>query len=301
MGISDRLVNIEGKEVKISNPDKLLYPDLSISKWDYILACVRLAPYLLPYCKNRLLTTIRFPDGVNEDSFYQKNVPSHRPDWVETQREGEIEYILLNNTPTLVWLANLACLEFHVSFHQANRPRYPTELVFDLDPSIDDFPRVVEVALQTRQALQQLGLDGIVKTSGASGLQIYVPIEPKYLYEETRKVSHFLAKYLTESNPELITIERRVQSRGEKVYFDYLQHWKNKTLIAPYSPRATKKATISTPLLWEEVTPALSPKHWNVNTIFERLEQVGDLFAQIHSGPRYRLDEIIRFIDRHSV
>ncbi|MBA4495148.1 non-homologous end-joining DNA ligase [Paenactinomyces guangxiensis] len=296
-----RLVQIDGVEIKISNPDKLLFPQANISKWDYVLSCTRLAPFLLPYCKDRHLTTIRYPDGVNNESFFQKNAPAHRPEWVMTKTEGDIEYILLNNTPTLIWLANLACLEFHVSFNVANNPNRPSEVVFDLDPSTDDFSRVVEVALYTREILHQMDLDGVVKTSGASGLQVYVPIEPEYCYEDTRKVNRFIAYYLAEQYPDLITIERRVQHRGDKVYFDYLQHWKNKTLIAPYSPRGKPEATVSTPLKWEELTPALSPKQWTLATVFQRLEQLGDLFQPVYRGPRYVLEPILKFIERHKL
>lgn len=295
----ERIVRIEGQEMKISNPEKYLFPDLPLSKWDYILNLLRLAPYLLPYCRDRAMTLIRYPDGVYGDSFYQKHAPPYTPKWVETVGQGEEEIILLNNLLTLVWLGNLACLEFHLPFHRYLKPDYPTELVFDLDPSLPEFAPVIEVALQTREVLQQLGLDGLVKTSGATGLQIYVPIEPKYTYEQTRKISSFIARYLVEQNPSWITIERQVKKRGKKVYFDYLQHGKGKTLIAPYSPRAVKEATISTPLSWEELPTVESPKQFHQQMIFERLEQIGDLFRPLLEGPRYRLDEILSFLDRH--
>ncbi|WP_370589237.1 non-homologous end-joining DNA ligase [Thermoactinomyces sp. CICC 10521] len=295
----ERYVQVEGVELKISNPDKMLFPQARIRKWDFIMACARLAPYLLKYCRNRLLTTIRFPDGVGGESFFQKNAPSFRPSWIETYRSGEIDYILLNQVPSLIWLANLAALEFHVSFHTAAEESFPTELVFDIDPSIPDFSKVVEVALLTRQVLNKLNLDGIAKTSGATGLQIYVPIEPVYTYEQTRRIGEMIARYLTEQHPALVTIERRVEKRGDKVYFDYLQHWHNKTLIAPYSPRAVPEATVSTPLQWDEVTEKLSPKTWTLHTIFSRLEEKGDLFAPIYGGERYRLDEILRFLEQH--
>jgi bifunctional non-homologous end joining protein LigD len=292
-------VRIEGQEIKISNPDKYLFPDIPLSKWDYVLNLLRLAPYLLPYCRNRTITLIRYPDGVDQGSFYQKHAPHYCPECVETVKQDGEEVILLNNLPTLIWLGNLACLEFHLPFHRYDQPDYPTELVFDLDPSLPDFLPVVEVALQTREALQQIGLDGLVKTSGATGLQIYVPIEPIYTYEQTRKVSSFIAKYLVEQNPEWITIERKVKNRGKKVYFDYLQHGKGKTLIAPYSPRAVKEATISTPLSWEELPSVESPKQFHQQMIFERLEKIGDLFRPLLEGPRYRLDHILTFLDQH--
>ncbi|RAL20846.1 DNA polymerase domain-containing protein [Thermoflavimicrobium daqui] len=294
-----RLVSIEGHELKITRPEKFLFPDQRISKWDYILACIRLAPFLLPYCQHRFLTTIRYPDGIDKDSFYQKNAPPYRPEWVETRSDGEVDYILLNNVSTLIWLANLACMEFHVSFNLSTHPQTPTELVFDLDPSSPEFERVVEVAFYTREALQQIGLDGVIKTSGASGLQIYVPIEPIYTYEETRKVSYFIAQYLVERYPKLITIERRVERRGKKVYFDYLQHWYKKTLIAPYSPRAVKEATVSTPLSWEELHHLSSPKSFNLLTIQDRLDKLGDLFLPLRQGTRYNLDPILTFVQKH--
>jgi bifunctional non-homologous end joining protein LigD len=297
--IEAKYVQVEDVEIKISNPDKLLYPEVGISKWDFVMACARLAPFLLRGTQGRALTTIRYPDGVHGSSFYQKNAPAHRPQWIKTHREGEIDYILLDDVPTLVWLANLACLEFHVGFHQVDQPECPPELVFDLDPSVDDFSRVVETALLTRGVLHQMGLDGFVKTSGASGLQIHVPIEPVYPYEETREVGKLIARYLAELHPRLVTVERKVSRRGDKVYFDYLQHWRNKTLIAPYSPRATPEATVATPLLWQEVTTDLSPKHWNLHTIFQRLEEKGDLFEPLYGQERYRLDDILRFIAKH--
>lgn len=293
-----RRVQVDGIELKISNPEKLLFPH--VSKWEFILTYYRLAPYLLPYCHDRALTTIRFPDGVMGKSFYQKNAPDHRPDWIETKDDGEVEYVLLNNAPTLIWLANLACVELHVSFNTIHQPMRPTELVFDLDPSIPDFSRVVELALLIRNLLHQLNLDGIVKTSGASGLQIYIPLEPRYTYEQTRRVGKFISHYLAKLHPALVTVERRVHKRGDKVYFDYLQHWHKKTLIAPYSLRATPEATVSTPLAWEELTQALSPKQFTSANIFNRLEEKGDLFAAA-LRKKMRLDEILRFVERHRV
>lgn len=292
-----QMIHVEGRDIKISNPNKVLFPKVKLTKWDYVLACTQLAPYLIPYTYNRALTTIRFPDGITGKSFYQKNAPKHRPEWVQTKVEGSIEYLLLNDLPTLVWLSNLACLEFHVSFNLISNLDCPTELVFDLDPSVDDFSRVVEVALATRQVLLQIGLDGIVKTSGASGLQIYVPIVPKYTYEQTRKVSYLIARYLVEQYPRLITIERRVKNRGKLVYFDYLQHWYHKTLIAPYSPRAVDEATVSAPLDWEELSSLHSPKEMNLFNIFSRLKQKGDFFQRFMKEQKYGLDPILNFIE----
>lgn len=295
-----RDVNVDGRVIRIANPDKMLYPEASITKWDYVLACVQLAPYLLRYTSKRLLTMVRYPDGIHQSYFYQKNVPTPTPEWVKTEQVGEIEYILLENLPTLVWLANLACLEFHISFHEYWNES-PTELVFDLDPSTSDFKKVVMVALETKKVLERLNLQCYVKTSGASGLQIYIPIKAGYTFEETRQVNYFIAKYLTERLTEIVTINRKISERGEKVYFDYLQHWRRKTIIAPYSPRATAKATVSTPLTWQELAELSSPDVFTLKTIHGRLMKMGDLFSPILNGPRMDLAEILRFLERHKL
>jgi bifunctional non-homologous end joining protein LigD len=295
--LGEMYVRIDNEEVKISNPEKLLFP--GITKWDYIQYLGKLSPFLLPYCKNRFLTTIRFPDGVSGESFYQKNVPSSKPTFVATKKEESTEYVLLQNVPTLIWLGNLACLEFHTSFHTYQGRNVPTELVFDLDPTDSPFEQVIEVALLTRNVILEMGLDGIVKTSGASGLQIYVPLEPIHTFEETRKISHFIASYLTEKNPKLITIERRVKDRGTKVYFDYLQHWRGKTLIAPYSPRSTSAATVSTPLEWKELEINLLPTDFTLFNIEERLKQKGDLFGAVYNKHKYNLSNLLQFVQKH--
>nr|WP_308423132.1 non-homologous end-joining DNA ligase [Marinithermofilum abyssi] len=295
--LNKRRVLVEGREILISNPDKILYPDVPLTKWDWILHMTRLAPYILPYCRNRYLTTIRYPDGVNGKFFYQKNIPEHAPDWIPTAKNGDIVYILLNDVPTLVYLANLACLEFHVSFDRADNPGCPTELVFDLDPSVEGFDAVMEVALWTKEVLDQMGLTSVVKTSGATGLQIYVPISPQYSFEETRMINRFIARYLAEKHPRRITLERSVKQRGDKVYFDYLQHWRGKSLTAPYSTRARAHATVSTPLQWEELRPGLQPEQFTLETIHSRLEQWGDLFAPVsRPNTRHSLKEILRFV-----
>lgn len=293
-----RPLQVEGYEIEISNPQKVLFPERQLTKWDYVMHLARLAPYLLLYSKDRLLTTIRYPDGVEGESFYQKNCPNQRPEYIHIKKIDDIEYILLNNTPTLIWLANLACLEFHVSFQMVDRDT-PTELVFDLDPSTPDFGQVVETALYLHEVLETLGLASYPKTSGASGIQVYIPIESGYTFEQTRKVNHFIASYLQDRYPQLVTIERQVKNRGTKVYVDYLQHWYMKTLIAPYSPRAKAEATVSTPISWQELQFLTSPTKFNLTTIHGRLEKMGDLFSPMINGPKMKLDDILTFIENN--
>lgn len=294
-----KLVTVENREIYISNPDKVLFPAASLTKWEWILRLTQLAPYLLAYCKGRYLTTIRYPDGVEGEFFYQKNAPSHTPDWIVTAKRGDIRYIILEDTPTLIWLANLASLEFHPSFDLSSQPDYPTELVFDLDPSVDGFDKVMETAVLVREALQQMGLDGVVKTSGATGLQIYVPILPRYSFEETRKIGSLIAHYLAEKHPRLITVERTVSKRKDKVYIDYLQHWRGKSLIAPYSTRARSHAFVSTPLHWEELKPGLVPEMFTPDVVLKRLDTIGDPFSPLYKPKSgYDLADILKFIEK---
>ncbi|MDR6224442.1 non-homologous end-joining DNA ligase [Desmospora profundinema] len=301
MPVTAKTVTVDGKEIRISNPDKVLFKEIPLTKWDWIMHLTRLAPYLIPHCRGRFLTTIRFPDGPDGKSFYQKNAPSHIPDWMPVSESGKIRYMRLEDTAGLIYLGNLACLEYHLSFDRITHPDQPSDLVFDIDPSQRGrvgFQQSMETALLTRETLRSLGLDGVVKTSGATGLQIYVPLKRGYTFEETRQVSRFISQYLTERHPHLITVERMVSKRGTKVYFDYLQHWRGKSLIAPYSPRAREEATVSTPVHWEELRPSLRPECFTLSTIHRRLARVGDLFAPLLQKRGYTLDEILSFIGK---
>ncbi|MBO8170750.1 MAG: DNA polymerase domain-containing protein [Bacillaceae bacterium] len=299
--MEDLITKIDGKEIKISNPDKVLWPDAGITKLDYIRYLMEVAPYLLAYSRNRLLTTIRYPDGIDGKHFYQKNIPDYAPDWIQTFNWRDTTYILLNDRPTLAWVGNQASLELHVSFHFYHDEYHPTELVFDLDPmDLSDFDHVREVALKVRDVLQSLGLSSVVKTSGASGLQIYVPIYPSYTFEETRRVNRFIAEYLQERNPGLITLERLVKNRGKKLYLDYLQHWTGKTLPSPYSTRARPMATVSTPVTWEEVESGFHPTDFTIDSVPERIQQYGDLFQWITTDKTNQsLDEMMAFMNQH--
>jgi bifunctional non-homologous end joining protein LigD len=294
--LKDKIVKVEGKHIQVTNPDKILFPDISMTKWDYVMHMARLAPFMLPYTRDRLLTVIRYPDGVRGKHFYQKNIPSYAPDWVETKTDGDNEYILLQNTATLVWLATQAALEFHTSFHLAGSD-IPAELVFDLDPSREGFEAVTEVALLLHQVLQSIGLNAFAKTSGATGIQVYVPIERRYSFKQTRRVGQFLGKYLQERHPRLVTLERMKRLRGHKVYFDYLQHWHGKTIAAPYSPRARAQAPVSTPVSWRELEKGVHPDDFTLLNIHRRLEVTGDIFQNVLDvRKRQSLDAILHVI-----
>lgn len=292
---TEYLLRLDGKEVTITNPDKPLWPQAGITKLLYIKYLLDVSPYLLPYMKNRLLTVIRYPHGVDDKSFYQKNIPEYAPSWIATSVWENTRYVLVNDVPTLVWMANQAALEWHISFHEAHN-EIPTELVFDLDPSTPSFDHVIEVAFHLKEVLDDLQLPSYPKTSGASGVQVYIPIERRYSFEQTRQVGQFVATFLSNKYPTLVTIERLVKNRGTKLYVDFLQHWRGKTLPAPYSTRARPEATVSTPVTWEEL-PSIHPAQFTINTVPARLKEKGDLFAPLLQREQdVSLDPILHFL-----
>lgn len=275
---------VDGQEISITNPDKPLWPEEGITKRIYLQKLAALSPYLLRYCQDRLLTVIRYPHGISGMSFYQKNAPQPLPDFVHTATQDNITYIVLHGLPELLWLGNLAALEFHPSLHYAGSG-LPCEWMIDLDPSLEVEPRIMEAAATVGDVLKSLGLESVPKTSGATGVQIIVPIRPGVTFDDLRKIGHFVGRYVTEKRPDLFTLERLKKHRGDKIYFDYLQHYGGKTLAAPYTPRARPRATVSTPLLWEEVHRNVSPRDYHLLNIEQRLDLMGDLIAKVPPQP----------------
>ena len=286
---------IEGKKLRLSNPEKLLWPEAGIRKADYLARMIELAPYLLPHAENRLLTTIRYPGGIHGESFFSKNLPDYAPDWISRHTWNDIEYARLDSIPTLTWFVSMAALEFHTSFNLYDKEDYPTSIVFDLDPSEgQSFEDVIEIALLIKETLDSLAITGYIKTSGASGMQLYIPTGGKYNYEAARKINEFFGSYFAQRYPRKITIERMVEKRGTKLYFDYLQMWQGKTITIVYSPRARESAAISMPVTWDEVRKGIRPGDFTLNNALERLQSTGDLFKPllIAKEPEKSLDSV---------
>jgi len=276
---------LKKNKLQISNPDKLLFPDAGINKIEYAKKLYELSGYILKYTKDRNLTTIHYPDGVEGKSYYQKNMPSHAPEFVSHILIGDIDYIIMDSVETLLWMGNMAALEFHIPFNSINRPNHPDALVFDLDPSEgQSFDQVTDAAMIIYNNLKELGIESFCKTSGATGLQVVIPLGGEIDYDTARKINEFFGQYFTQKYPEIFTIERKVNERGKKLYFDYLQMWKGKTIICPYSPRATKTANISAPVLWEEVEKGVLPEHFTLNNIMTRLSEKGDLYEPVYQS-----------------
>lgn len=264
---------------KITHPDKPIWPKSGIQKDDYLMYLQRIAPYMLPFLKDRLLTVIRFPHGVPGESFYQKNSPDYVPDFVATKKMDDINYIMCNDLETLLWLGNQLALEFHIPF-QTGHTNNPTEIVFDLDPpSVKEFSLAVEAAQQMKVIFDQFRLHSFVKTSGGKGIQLYIPLEEdSFTYEETGIFTKFICDFLVEQQPKWFTTERLKKNRGNKLYLDYVQHKEGKTIVSPFSPRGNELGLIATPLKWEEVKESLKPDTFTIPSVLDRITKQGDPF-----------------------
>jgi bifunctional non-homologous end joining protein LigD len=283
------IVKLGEFELAISNPDKVIWPDAGITKLDYVQVLAELAPFMLPYTTDRYLTTIRYPKGIHGTSFYQKNCPEPTPDYVRTASENNIRYVVMDSLPTLLWMGSLYSLEFHVSSDEIGTP-IPNTWMLDIDPTLEEEPRLMEATALVGQLLVSLGLNAVPKTSGATGVQVVMPIERGPDFDDLRRFGKFISEYLVAENPRLFTVERMKKDRGSLIYLDYLQHYAGKTLPAPYSPRARPGATVSTPLMWEEVQSNVKPTDFHLLNIMERLRSRGDL---LNTAPKQNMSPIL--------
>ncbi|MEX1141423.1 MAG: non-homologous end-joining DNA ligase [Thermoleophilaceae bacterium] len=279
-------VDVDGRRLRLSNLDKVLYPAAGFAKGQVIDYYTRVAPTLLPHLRRRPLTLKRYPNGVEDKFFYEKQKPSHAPEWVESApiQMGDrlIDFVLCDDLPTLVWLANLADLELHPSLSVAEDPDRPTVLAFDLDPGPPaGLPECREVALLLRDALSQLGLESFPKSSGSKGMQVYAPLNAPVTYGETKPFAHALAQLLERRHERLIVSSMKKSLRAGKVLIDWSQNDRHKTTVAAYSLRARERPTVSTPLSWDEVEDDAATLVFEAGELLERVADVGDLFAPV--------------------
>jgi bifunctional non-homologous end joining protein LigD len=276
-------VDVEGHELSLSNLDKVMYPEVGFTKGQVIDYYTRVAPVLLPHLRDRPLTMKRYPDGVEGQFFYEKRCPSHAPEWIRRERVGKIEYIVCDDLPTLVWLANMADLELHPSLSLVDDIDRPAVMAFDLDPGPPaGIPECCEVAFLLRDALAQIGLESFAKTSGSKGIQVYVPLNVDGVdYDHgTKALSHALARHLEAQHPKLIVSQQRKDLRKGKVLIDWSQNDENKTTVCVYSLRARERPTVSTPLRWEELDDP-DALVFEASDVLERIEEHGDLYAPV--------------------
>ena len=285
-------VEVEGRRLSLSNLDKVLYPRAGFTKGQVIDYYTRIAPAVLPHLRGRPLTLKRYPNGVEAGYFYEKQCPSHRPEWVRSARvqmrgEKAIQFCLCDDLPTLVWLANLADLELHPSLAFAADVASPAILAFDLDPGEPaTIVECAEVAVRLRAALTTLGLEAFPKTSGSKGMQVYVPLNTPTSYDATKPFARALAQVLERAEPNLVVSEMAKVRRKGKVFVDWSQNDEHKTTVGVYSLRARDQPTVSTPLTWDEVEAVRVSRDpdelvFTSADVLGRVARHGDLFAPV--------------------
>jgi bifunctional non-homologous end joining protein LigD len=269
-----------GITVRLSNADKVLFPDDGITKRDLAEYYDTVAGWMLPYLKDRPLVMDRYPDGIGGQRIVQKNVPSYFPDWVNRaeigKHGGTVCHVICDKPATLVYLANQACIEMHVFCSLADAPELPDQLVFDLDPPGDaPFADTCRVALALRELLDEIGLTAFVKTTGGKGLHVHVPLNARQDVDAVRGFARATAELLEAREPDQVTTQQRREGRGGRIYLDIMRNAYAQTVVAPYSVRGRPGATVATPLGWDELEdPELTPQRFTMRTIFERLDQL---------------------------
>lgn len=278
---------INGKELKFTHLSKVYWPGEGITKRDLFNYYYRMAEYILPYLKDRPMSLNRFPNGINGPSFYQKDVKGKAPEWVTktfpyVTSEGEHkEYLVGDDEATLLWMASLACIEMNPWFSRIQSPDNPDYCVIDLDPDKNTFEQVIQAAQEVKKVLDALEVPGYAKTSGSTGIHVYIPLGAKYTYDQSQLFAKIIVNLVHEQLPDFTTLERKVSSRKGKMYLDFLQNRPGATIAGPYSLRPKPGATVSMPLAWDEVKPGLKMEDFTIHNAHDRMKETGDLFSGV--------------------
>lgn len=291
-------LDIQGRQVRISNLEKVFWPQTGTTKGQMLEYYIKVSPYLLQCLKGRLVSMQRFPNGVGEPGFYQKNCPENAPEWIKTHtiyRKGgkHTNYVLVDNLPTLVWLVNQGVIEFHPWLSSIIALDNPDYAVFDLDPmekyGIDE---VRQVALGIGELLAQLKLAGRAKTSGATGMQVFIPLEPVYTYRQVRDFVHACCSVLQRQFPVWTTLERSVSKREGKIYLDYMQNAREQTIVSAYSLRPRDLPTFSAPLEWDELHREVNPGKYTLQAYMTDFQ----LPDWVEVLPKQRLEQAVSIL-----
>jgi bifunctional non-homologous end joining protein LigD len=286
--VSGPTVEVDGRQLSLSNLDKVLYPEAGFTKGEVIHYYATVAPTLLVHTRGRCVTFRRFPDGVEAGSFFEKRCPSHRPDWVPTavgpgDRNGTVDYCLLEEPAAVVWAANLAALELHTPMARAEDLESPTMVVFDLDPGPGTgLAECAELALELQALLAGVDLEAVARTSGSKGMQVYVPLNTPHTHDHAADFARAAGQVLERRHPRGVTTTMAKAERPGKVFVDWSQNSRHKTTICAYSLRARPRPTVSTPLAWDEVAAGADgddPLVYEAAEVLARVSERGDLFA----------------------
>src|SRR5579884_2716979 len=280
-------LTVGGHRLQLTNLDKVFWPEEGLTKGDLISYYRDIAPFILPYLKDRPESLHRHPNGITQKGFFQKDMPKETPDWIETcsihspSHGKNVRYLLCQEEATLIYLANLACIEINPWNSRTESLDRPDYIVIDLDPLDVTFTTVVEAAVVVRRVLDQLEVPSYPKTSGSKGIHIYVPMGARYGYDQGKQFAELIAGLVHAQLPATTSVERMPARRRGRVYLDFLQNRDGQTLAAPYSARPKPGATVSTPLRWDEVTPSLDPRTFDIRSIFDRLDSIGDIWGPV--------------------
>jgi bifunctional non-homologous end joining protein LigD len=285
----EKEITLNRHTVKLTNQDKIYFPKDGITKGDVIEYYQSVAEYILPYLKNRPLSLNRFPNGIEEQGFYQKDAGDNMPDWIKTtevyseSNDKYIDYVYCNDKATLAYLNNLGCIDLNPWNSALPDLEHPDYLVLDLDPSKKNtFDDVIETALQVNEVLNSVKIKGYCKTSGSTGIHVYIPMGGKYDFDQVKDFAHILMKQVHTQLPEITTLERSLQKRDDnKIYLDYLQNRTGQTLASAYSLRPKEGASVSMPLEWDEVKPGMKPTDFTIDNALDRIKEKGDLFKPV--------------------
>jgi bifunctional non-homologous end joining protein LigD len=293
-------VTIEGRKLKFTNLGKLYYPDDGVTKRDVLNYYDGVADLIVPHLADRPLSLKRYPNGIKEEYFFQKHTPEAYPAWLRTElidseHATAINYLFAGDRSSLLYLVNLGCIDHNPWMSRSGSLDNPDWVLIDLDPQECSFDLIVEAALMVKKILDKIGLTGYPKTTGGDGMHVYIPVEPVYSYEETRTFADLISRLVTAEKPQMFTTPRSVSKRQKnRVYFDYLQNGKSKTIAAPYVLRAYEGAPVATPLEWSEVRPGLHPKDFTIRNARDRFQKKGDLFRGVLEKPQSLVDALGR-------
>jgi bifunctional non-homologous end joining protein LigD len=279
-------VTLDGHRLALSNTGKILFPESGVTKGRIIDYYRRVAKVSLPHFAERPLTMHRFPDGIAREGFFQKDVPEYFPDWIDRVRldkqDGQVTYVVANDAATLVYLANQACITPHLSLARRDKPYHPDRMIFDLDPSDDDFEKVRRAALGLKDLFRRIETAVFVQTTGSRGLHVVVPLDRSATFDAARDFATRVANHLARAHPESLTTEQRKSARGDRVFLDTLRNAYGQTAVAPYAMRALEGAPVATPLDWPEVGKReLGPQSYSIANIFRRLAQKRDPWSSM--------------------
>ncbi len=272
-------------EIQLSNLDKIFWPKEGYTKGDVIEFYEHIANIILPYLKDRPMVLNRHPNGIEGESFFQKQIDSHTPSFVERvvveHSHKDVTYLMVQNIETLLYVANLGCIELNPFHAQVPKLDHPTYMVIDLDPEAVSFAGVCELALSIHELLESVNIKNYVKTSGGKGLHIYVPLKAKYDFAQSQELAHLIGTIMESRHPKLVSLTRLPKNRQKRVYVDFLRNSVHQTVASVYSIRPKPGATVSTPLLWEELKAGITPLDFTIKTLPARLKAKGDLFKAV--------------------